>query len=157
MESKIWYKWSNLSTKEKQTENRPQRVEMGERWLGSLGLEVTNCYSEWIHNVLPYSTRNYIQYPVINHSYMEDSHFQITLLISYPQISPAVLQLCPNKSAFLQITIASQSPQPTNSFQHSFPDLYSLLFYLFTRVPWLRNVAWFRVLYCCYYMLCHWA
>ena len=39
------------------------------RWIGSLGLVDANSYIEWINNkVLLYSTGNYIQYPVINHS-----------------------------------------------------------------------------------------
>ena len=48
----------------------PRGREVGEGWIGSLGLEDAKLlYIEWINNkVLPYSTGNYIQYPIINHN-----------------------------------------------------------------------------------------
>ena len=62
----------NLSTKQKQIYRHREQtcgcqggVEVGEGWIGSLGLTTTNI--EWLNNkVLLYSTGNYIQYPGIN-------------------------------------------------------------------------------------------
>ena len=62
----------NLSTKQKQTHRHREQTcscqEGGKDW----EFGISRCkllYTEWINNkVLLYSTRNYIQYPVINHN-----------------------------------------------------------------------------------------
>ena len=42
---------------------------VGEGWIGSLGFADANLHIEWVNNkVLLCSTKNYIQYPVINHN-----------------------------------------------------------------------------------------
>ena len=42
---------------------------MGKRRIGSLGFADANLHIEWVNNkVLLCSTKNYIQYPVINHN-----------------------------------------------------------------------------------------
>ena len=41
---------------------------MRDRWSRSLGLADVNYHIEWINKILIYSTGDYIQYPVINHS-----------------------------------------------------------------------------------------
>ena len=74
VESKLWHKWTYLWNRNRLTgtENRlvvAKGGEVVERRIGSLGLVDANYYIEWINNkVLLYSTGNYIQYPVINHS-----------------------------------------------------------------------------------------
>ena len=68
----------NLSAKQKQTHGRREQTSVcqGGRRRGRAGLGVWGyklLYVEWINNkVLPYSTGNYIQYPVINHNGKED-------------------------------------------------------------------------------------
>ena len=70
----IYYHMWNLSGKQKWTQGRREQTSVcqgGRRW-GRAGLGVWGyklLYVEWINNkVLPYSTGNYIQYPVINHN-----------------------------------------------------------------------------------------
>ena len=48
----------------------PRGREVGEGWIGNLGLADANYYMlEWINDkVLLYSTGNYIQYSMINHN-----------------------------------------------------------------------------------------
>ena len=78
MESKLWYKQTNLKNRNGPTdkENRlfvASGVGGGGGlgvWNGSLGLANANkVYIGWINNkVLLYSTGNYIQYPIIKHN-----------------------------------------------------------------------------------------
>ena len=78
VESKIWHKWTYLWNRNRimDIENRLV-VAKGEGVGGGMEWEagVSRCkplYIEWINNkVLLYSTENYIQYPVINHSEKE--------------------------------------------------------------------------------------
>jgi len=51
----------------------PIRITKGARegWIWSLGLAQANLHIKYIDKVLPYSTGNYIQNPVINHSKKE--------------------------------------------------------------------------------------
>ena len=63
----------NIPTKQKQThiENRLVVAEGGKRGGKDWEFAISRCqllYTGWINNkILPYSTGNYIQYPVINH------------------------------------------------------------------------------------------
>ena len=74
----IYYHMWNLSGKQKWTQGRREQTSVcqGGRSWGRAGLGVWGyklLYVEWINNkVLPYSTGNYIQYPVINHNGKED-------------------------------------------------------------------------------------
>ena len=66
------YTW-NLSTKEKQTLKEQTCGYQGGPRRGGMKRKfgISRCkllYIEWINNVLLYSTRNYIQYPVINNN-----------------------------------------------------------------------------------------
>ena len=87
MESKIWYKWTYL-TKQKQTHRHREQTCgcQGGGWWGGMDWEfgISRCkllYIGWINSkVLLYSTGNYVQYPVINHSrkeYKKLNHFAV--------------------------------------------------------------------------------
>ena len=94
VDSKIQHKYNiNEHIYETITDSQVQRTNVwfpwgrgvGEWRIGSLGLADANyLYREWINSkVLPYSTRNYIQYPVINHNGKEsEKEYMLLLLLS---------------------------------------------------------------------------
>ena len=68
----------NLSTKQKQTHRHREQTcgcQVGCGGRIDWGFGINRCkllHREWInHKVLPYSTGNYIQYPVMNHNEKE--------------------------------------------------------------------------------------
>ena len=62
----------NLSTKQKQTHRHREETcgcqGVGKGWIGSGISRCKLVYIEWVNKVLPYSTGNYIHYPLIKHN-----------------------------------------------------------------------------------------
>ena len=74
----------NLSTEQKQTWGHREQTDLlprgrdvfGEGPTGSWGLACKLSQTEWINKILLHSTRNYIQYPVINHNGKEYEKYE---------------------------------------------------------------------------------
>ena len=71
--SKIWHKWTYLQNRNRLTDTEKRLVVAGAGGMVGKDWEfgISRCkllYREWINKVPLYSTGNYIQYPVTNHS-----------------------------------------------------------------------------------------
>jgi len=99
------------------------------KWLSSSSSSSKLLYREWINNkVLPYSTKNYIHYPMINHNGKEYKKEGMCVYIYiYIVVFCSVAKLCPTLC------------HPMDCSMPSFPILHYLLEFAQIYVHWVWN------------------